>query len=70
LIFDEIVNFAGFFMSIFSAGINANPQKQCCEAGAARSRIILVKPEPQQDAAPAPASTAKVPNLMPNLARF
>jgi hypothetical protein len=27
---------------------------QCCGAGATRNRIILVEPEPQRDAAPAP----------------
>jgi hypothetical protein len=38
--------------------------EQCCGAGAARSRIILVEPESQRDTASAPALTATAPKLM------
>jgi hypothetical protein len=32
---------------------------QCCEAGASRGNIIWLKPEPLQDAAPAPTAPVR-----------
>jgi hypothetical protein len=39
---------------------------QCCGAGAARIRIILVEPEPSRDAAP----VLTAPNMMFNMESF